>query len=701
MKKALPLLLTALLAACGGGNDDAAVASSQPATPAPSSPAPSSAPIPTPDTTTPTTTPASTVTAAESTFLSESVQSGTAIVQQAQAALQRSSNEDVRRFAQLLIDNHNQLNTSLAQLAQANNVTLPASATSSGATGTAGATGSTSTTGTTAGTQNTTTGNSATTIGATPSANPTGTTSNEELDRLYLQQSLQQQRQYVTRFNEQANGATNAQIKAFALNTLPLLQLQLLTAKELDASIDPAAYLVGSYEDGLGEISLANLALEKSQVEAVRSYAQMMIAHHTELNQQIAAIAQARNLTLPQAGTLPVEHAVPRESLAQLSGADFNKAYMSQNVIVHLGDVGATQAQSTSGTDTEVRNLATASLPRLQAHLQEATDLHASIQPSFLAAAFQSNVNEILLATLATPQRATNEAVRRYAQHMVEDHGKQNTAVAQLAGQENVVLPTKVLPAEGVIAYRTLLPKSGDDFNRTYTAENVRLHEVAVALFTDRAANESDPEQKAFATANLPVLTAHLQEAAQLNDSLPAATTPTGTTDPAAGAGATTPGADTSTPAAGTTTPPAGSGTPAGSTTPGTDASTPAAGTTTPTAGSGTPTADASTPAAGTTTPSAGTTTPGAGSTTPTADTSTPAAGTPAPAPDPTAPTAPTADTTTPTAGATTPPPDATTPAAGAATPAAGAATPTPDPTTPDAGTATPTAGAAAPAAGT
>jgi predicted outer membrane protein len=723
MKKVIPIVLTAFLAACGGdNNDDATVANAQTNTPTagatpadPSTttgstpatigatPAPSAAP------TTPTATPpaATTDTNANAnpsnTFLSEVYQSGVGELQLAQLALQRATNPDVRRFAQTLIDHHTQMNATLSQLAQANAITLPTAASAedatlltsltsaqaadfdrlymqhnlaahredlalfsqqanmnsnlavsgTGATGTTGATpagaGTTGATGTTTGSGGTGTTSTVNSPGAgtgaagttTDPTSATGTTGTGTTTGAATGAGTATPSGLTATPAAGAGTATGnttgaatgagtatatpsiaAQTQTFAMNALPALNTHLLLAKEISGSIDPAAYILAAYEDGLAEIALGQLAAQKATNAEVKAFATMMVNEHTALNNTIKTLATAKGITLPAdsaAAALPVEHRIVQNSLSQLSGNDFDKAYMSHNVIVHLADVNATTVQSQSGTDAEVRALATESLPRLTMHFDNAKQLYQTLSASFLVSAYQSNITEILLAKLATssqppaqsgtsataatgtgttatgpgtttgtgtttgattgtPQgqaqgpattpRATNAAVLSFAQQMIADHTNANAQVATLAAQENVRLP-EVLPAEAVLAFRTLWPLSGEEFDRAYMTTNVDAHTATVNLFTDRAQNETDPEQKQFAQATLPILQGHLTESQTISTSVGGGTTSPNSTDTTGATDTTGTGTGTATgPDTGTTT-----GTDTGTTT-GTDTGT-------------------------------------------------------------------------------------------------------------------------------
>ena len=62
------------------------------------------------------------------------------------------------------------------------------------------------------------------------------------------------------------------------------------------------------------------------------------------------------------------------DKLAQLSGADFDKEYMSAMVKDHEEDVKDFETQANGGSDPDIKNFAAKTLPTLKNHLQMARD---------------------------------------------------------------------------------------------------------------------------------------------------------------------------------------------------------------------------------------------------------------------------------------------------------------------------------------
>ena len=134
---------------------------------------------------------------------------------------------------------------------------------------------------------------------------------------------------------------------------------------------------------------------------------------------------------------------------------------------------------------------------------------------TFLSKAAQANVAEVELGKLAA-ERAQSADVKQYGQKMVDDHGKANKEVQDLADQKGLTLPTYIGAAHK--AAKTRLEKlSGDAFDRAFMAQMVKDHQAAVTLFRTQARSGKDPDVKAFAEKMLPDLEGHLKMAIDLN----------------------------------------------------------------------------------------------------------------------------------------------------------------------------------------
>lgn len=127
----------------------------------------------------------------------------------------------------------------------------------------------------------------------------------------------------------------------------------------------------------------------------------------------------------------------------------------------------------------------------------------------FLLQAGRSGVAEVEAGRLAA-QKATNPAVKQFAQHMVDEHGKANEELKRLASAKGVAVPSTLHPTDKATMKR-LQQASGNRFDEIYVKEQRVAHQTAVTLFQQVAKNGIDPDVKAFAQNGLPSLQKHLQ----------------------------------------------------------------------------------------------------------------------------------------------------------------------------------------------
>jgi putative membrane protein len=137
-----------------------------------------------------------------------------------------------------------------------------------------------------------------------------------------------------------------------------------------------------------------------------------------------------------------------------------------------------------------------------------------SSDQSFVTSATQANLAEIDAGRIAT-ERASNADVKKFAQRMIDDHGKANSELSALARTKGWSVPDQPDDARRKMA-ADLAELSGADFDRKYIGMMVKDHVKAVALFEENAKLAKDPDLRSFAEKTTPVLQAHLKSASNL-----------------------------------------------------------------------------------------------------------------------------------------------------------------------------------------
>lgn len=126
---------------------------------------------------------------------------------------------------------------------------------------------------------------------------------------------------------------------------------------------------------GLFEVSSSELALQRSQDEGIRAFAETMIRDHTANSGDLAAMATNQGLLIPD--KLGPPHAAMLEEIEAASGADFDAAYARNQVAAHEAAVALYGSYAEGGDNDLLIGYARESLPVLQQHLEHAQGLAA------------------------------------------------------------------------------------------------------------------------------------------------------------------------------------------------------------------------------------------------------------------------------------------------------------------------------------
>jgi putative membrane protein len=131
-----------------------------------------------------------------------------------------------------------------------------------------------------------------------------------------------------------------------------------------------------------------------------------------------------------------------------------------------------------------------------------------------LAKLAQSDMAEIEAGKVAA-QKASNPEVKKYGQHMVDEHSKMLEEGKKLAESKGVKPPAQT-DSKHQAALKKLQGLSGEEFDRAYMKQMVQDHEEALRLAQTTAKNSKDPEVKAHAEKGAPHIQEHLDQAKKL-----------------------------------------------------------------------------------------------------------------------------------------------------------------------------------------
>ncbi len=121
---------------------------------------------------------------------------------------------------------------------------------------------------------------------------------------------------------------------------------------------------------GIAEVKFGQLAQNQATRTNVRAFAAQMVTDHTAAGNELAALAQQKQMTPPS--DMDLNHKAKYDQLSKIAGTEFDRVYIQGQVEDHTAVVNAFQNEITSGTDADVKAFAQKHLPTIQHHLEMA-----------------------------------------------------------------------------------------------------------------------------------------------------------------------------------------------------------------------------------------------------------------------------------------------------------------------------------------
>jgi putative membrane protein len=294
--------------------------------------------------------------------------------------------------------------------------------------------------------------------------------------------------------------------------------------------------------DNMLESHLGTLAASRSSNSAVKQFAQQMVTDHTRMGNEWASLA-SRN-RFPATAALDATQRQLVSRLTSLSGADFDREYMSTMVQDHQANVSTLQRLGPSAQSLDVRQLAASNLTTLQQHLTMAqqvanqvgavatttTGVPARGQPGrvagndktgvradqeYVAEVWQGHDMEVQLAELAQ-QRAKDPKVKQFADNVLKDFKDYRERWADLASRNGMSAPEHLghLHKDKVDRLKNA---SRAQFDRVYL-DIVRENLASMVPYFQKEGRQAKTSQvRDLVSKELPTIQQHLNRAETLD----------------------------------------------------------------------------------------------------------------------------------------------------------------------------------------
>lgn len=127
----------------------------------------------------------------------------------------------------------------------------------------------------------------------------------------------------------------------------------------------------------LFEIQAGRLALDMSQNQNIKQFAQEMVNDHQKTTDQLRSIEERRDREreeLPK--HLDKDYTDKLDRLKEASGVSFDREYLRSEINNHEQAVALFQSYARTGENSELKSWAERTLPVLEKHLQNARTIH-------------------------------------------------------------------------------------------------------------------------------------------------------------------------------------------------------------------------------------------------------------------------------------------------------------------------------------
>ncbi len=131
-------------------------------------------------------------------------------------------------------------------------------------------------------------------------------------------------------------------------------------------------------QGGMAEVQMAQLGLNKSTNQSVKDLANKILTDHTQMNDELKQIAAKESMTLPS--SMDAKDQAEYDKLKNLSGAAFDREYVSYEIQDHKNDLRKFQHESMHGMDPAVKQWAAKYVSVLQTHLSMAENSQKAVR---------------------------------------------------------------------------------------------------------------------------------------------------------------------------------------------------------------------------------------------------------------------------------------------------------------------------------
>lgn len=161
--------------------------------------------------------------------------------------------------------------------------------------------------------------------------------------------------------------SAHAQVQAQPVQAQPVRAQPTATAGR--SAVNDSLFAEAAAIGGMAELSLSEIGARRATDPQLKKFSQQMIDEHSRLNRELTELAARKRIPLPR--TVDPRAQFCAQSLAGLSGEEFDRCYAKAQLIAHMDSAAAFEAEAERGMDPDVKALASRGLGHIKQHLSE------------------------------------------------------------------------------------------------------------------------------------------------------------------------------------------------------------------------------------------------------------------------------------------------------------------------------------------
>jgi putative membrane protein len=190
---------------------------------------------------------------------------------------------------------------------------------------------------------------------------------------------MAQQHGHVTNFRSYRMSSQTIRLRLAAAGLIAAAATGLVMAAHAGGLAGPDRdFLNKAAQGGQFEVLAGKLAAQRAADPGVRTFAQRIVSDHTAANDQLKALADSKQMPLPDAVSDEEHQALGK--LEGLNGHEFDQTYADMMVKDHVQDISDFEAESKKTRDPDVKDFAQQTLPTLRHHLMLANRLSTQLK---------------------------------------------------------------------------------------------------------------------------------------------------------------------------------------------------------------------------------------------------------------------------------------------------------------------------------